>query len=56
MDPIHAQHPPARADRSCCAGQLRLGAVTAEALADVQGSSVASARARLVAAERAGLL
>jgi hypothetical protein len=34
----------------------RLGAVTDEALADRQGTTVASARARLLAAERAGLL
>jgi hypothetical protein len=34
----------------------RLGAVTAEALADREGSSVASARARLLAAERDRLL
>jgi hypothetical protein len=33
-----------------------MGAITAEALADRQGSSVASARARLLAAGRAGLL
>jgi hypothetical protein len=34
----------------------RMGAITAEALADRQGTSVASARARLLAAERARLL
>jgi hypothetical protein len=34
----------------------RLGAVTDEALADRQGTTVASARGRLLAAERAGLL
>jgi hypothetical protein len=34
----------------------RMGAITADALADRQGISVASARARLVAAERARLL
>jgi hypothetical protein len=34
----------------------RIGAVTAEALAERDGSSVASARARLCAAERQGLL
>jgi len=33
----------------------RLGAITDEALADRQGTTVASARARLLAAERAGL-
>jgi hypothetical protein len=34
----------------------RIGAVTAEALADRQGTTVASARARLLAGEREGLL
>jgi hypothetical protein len=34
----------------------RMGAITAEALADREGTSVASARARLLAAERARLL
>jgi len=35
---------------------VRLGAVTAEAVAQHEGRTVASARARLLAAERAGLL
>jgi hypothetical protein len=46
--------PPERAAMLCWTA--RMGAVTAEALADREGSSVPSARARLLAAGRAGLI
>lgn len=52
----HASNMPSPERVALIRWAARMGAVTAEALADRQGISVASARARLLAAERARLL
>jgi hypothetical protein len=54
MTRSEAPHPLARV--AILQWTARLGAVTAEALADHEGATVASARARLLAAVRAGLI
>lgn len=53
---IHARSTPPPGRVAIVEWTARIGAITAEALADRQGTSVASARARLLAAERARLL
>src|SRR5262249_13398432 len=51
-----ASHTPSRERAAIVRWTARIGAVTAEALAEREGVTAASARARLLAAERAGLL
>lgn len=53
---IHESPMPSRERAAVLQWAASIGAVTAEALADVQGCAIASARAQLAAAERSGLL
>jgi hypothetical protein len=53
---VQASQTPSRERVAIIGWTARMGAITAEALADRQGTSVASARAQLLAAERARLL